>query len=84
MQQDGGNRTTPEKERKPGYFYGWNIVAAAFMTHLAYAEQFASILGLFFRPLRNEFDMLFKFLLMKEMAVDTAMCPLVMSSLQKE
>ena len=44
------------KERKRGrYFYGWNVVAASFMAHLAYAEQFSSTLGLFFRPFQSEF-----------------------------
>jgi hypothetical protein len=36
-------------KKKPGYFYGWNIVAASFLAHLAYAEHFATVLGLFFR-----------------------------------
>jgi MFS family permease len=41
--------------RKPRYFYGWNIVAAAFLAHLSYAEHFSSILGFYFRPLQDEF-----------------------------
>lgn len=42
--------------KKPRYFYGWNIVLASFMAHLAYAEQYSSTLGLFMRPLQNEFS----------------------------
>ena len=41
--------------KKPRYFYGWNIVAAAFLARLSYAEHFTSILGLFFKPLQREF-----------------------------
>lgn len=43
------------KSKRPRYFYGWNIVGASFLAHLAYAEQFSSTLGLFFRPLNQEF-----------------------------
>ena len=42
-------------DRKPRYFYGWNIVAATFLSHLAYAEHFTSVLGFFIRPLQAEF-----------------------------
>lgn len=45
----------PRQRRRDRYFYGWNIVAASFMAHLAYAEQFSSTLGLFFRPFTAEF-----------------------------
>ena len=45
----------PRRRRRGRYFYGWNIVAASFMAHLAYAEQFSSTLGLFFRPFTAEF-----------------------------
>ncbi len=41
--------------RKPRYFYGWNIVIATFLSHLAYAEHFSSMLGFFFKPLQSEF-----------------------------
>lgn len=41
--------------RTPRYFYGWKIVAASFMAGLAYAEHFASVLGIFIRPLQSEF-----------------------------
>jgi len=41
--------------KKPRYFYGWNVVAASFMAHLAYAEHHSSMLGFFFRPFQNEF-----------------------------
>lgn len=47
--------TTTGRKPRFRYFYGWNIVAAAFMAHLAYAEHFSSMLGLFFKPLQNEF-----------------------------
>lgn len=45
--------TKPAKKQR--YFYGWNIVGASFMAHLAYAEHFSSTLGLFFRPLNKEY-----------------------------
>ncbi len=45
----------PARPKRPRYFYGWNIVGASFLAHLAYAEQFSSTLGLFFRPLNAEF-----------------------------
>lgn len=41
--------------KKPRYFYGWNIVIASSLAGLAYAERFTSLLGLFFKPLQNEF-----------------------------
>ncbi|MFH0847541.1 MAG: MFS transporter [Chloroflexota bacterium] len=41
--------------KKPRYFYGWNIVGAAFMAQLAYAEHYASNMGLFLKPLQEEF-----------------------------
>ncbi|MBL7165822.1 MAG: MFS transporter [Dehalococcoidales bacterium] len=41
--------------RKPRYFYGWNIVGASFLAHLAYAEHYSSMLGFFFKPFGNEF-----------------------------
>jgi len=46
---------TATKDRKPRYFYGWNIVGASFLAHLAYAEHHSSMLGFFFRPLQSEF-----------------------------
>ncbi|MYD35723.1 MAG: MFS transporter [Dehalococcoidia bacterium] len=46
---------TSGRRKRSRYFYGWNIVAASFMAHLAYAEQFSSTLGLFFNPLTREF-----------------------------
>ncbi|MFC1967883.1 MFS transporter [Chloroflexota bacterium] len=42
-------------EKKPRYFYGWNIVAASFLTRLSYAEHHSSMLGFFFKPFQNEF-----------------------------
>ena len=54
--EDESQESPPRPPRKRGrYFYGWNIVAASFMAHLAYAEQFSSTLGLFFNPLSREF-----------------------------
>ena len=50
---DSGER--PTRQGRGRYFYGWNIVGASFMAHLAYAEQFSSTLGLFFRPFTAEF-----------------------------
>jgi MFS family permease len=41
--------------KKPRYFYGWNVVAASFLAHLAYAEHHSSMLGFFIRPFQNEF-----------------------------
>ncbi|MFC2072529.1 MFS transporter [Chloroflexota bacterium] len=55
MPQNGINEVTATKGRKPRYFYGWNIVGASFLAHLAYAEHFSSMLGFFFKPLQNEF-----------------------------
>ena len=46
---------TTTKDRKPRYFYGWHIVGASFLAHLAYAEHHSSMLGFFFRPLQSEF-----------------------------
>ena len=44
-----------EPPKKPRYFYGWNIVAASFLTYLSYAEHFSSTLGFFMRPFKREF-----------------------------
>ena len=51
----GSGHITTNMRKKQRYFYGWNIVAASFLAHLAYAEHFSSILGLFFKPLQAEF-----------------------------
>ncbi len=53
--EGGESGQRPRQRRRGRYFYGWNIVAASFMAHLAYAEQFSSTLGLFFRPFTAEF-----------------------------
>ena len=45
----------PSPKKQPRYFYGWNVVGAAFLAHLAYAEHHSSVLGFFFHPLEGEF-----------------------------
>jgi len=55
MPPDGVSEVATTTRRKSRYFYGWNIVAASFLTQLSYAEHFSSILGFYFKPLQNEF-----------------------------
>ncbi|MFH0847540.1 MAG: MFS transporter [Chloroflexota bacterium] len=55
MPADEAKPVTAKITKKPRYFYGWNIVGAAFMAQLAYAQHFSSNLGLFFKPLQAEF-----------------------------
>lgn len=55
MPQDGMNEVTTTTGRKPRYFYGWNIVGASFLAHIAYREHASSLLGFFLKPLQNEF-----------------------------
>ena len=43
------------KTERPRYFYGWKIVGAAFLSRFSFASGNASVLGLFFTPLGNEF-----------------------------
>ena len=43
------------KTERPRYFYGWKIVGAAFLSRFSFASGNASVLGLFFTPLSNEF-----------------------------
>ena len=43
------------KTDRPRYFYGWKIVGAAFLSRFSFASGNASVLGLFFTPLGNEF-----------------------------
>lgn len=44
--------TTGKKAR---YFYGWNIVIASVLAEVPFVEHMSSTLGLFFKPLREEF-----------------------------
>jgi MFS family permease len=55
MQQDHPPQPTTTARKNPRYFYGWNIVAATFVSRLAYAEHYSSTLGLFFKPLSAAF-----------------------------
>ena len=55
MQQDRSPGATTTAPKRPRYFYGWNIVAATFVSRLAYAEHYSSMLGLFFKPLSGAF-----------------------------
>ncbi|MDP6632687.1 MAG: MFS transporter [Dehalococcoidales bacterium] len=55
MSSDKTLGLTATPDRKPRYFYGWNIVIASFLSHLSYAEHFSSMLGFFFKPLQTEF-----------------------------
>ncbi|MFC1920928.1 MFS transporter [Chloroflexota bacterium] len=55
MPPDKASEITATTGKKPRYFYGWNIVAAAFLAQLSYAEHFSSILGFYFKPLNAEF-----------------------------
>ena len=76
---DSPTAPTP-KSKRPRYFYGWNIIGASFLAHLAYAEQFSSTLGLFFRPLNQEFGWSrFQIALVQTIArsVEAAAAPLV-------
>ena len=43
------------KTGKPRYFYGWKIVGATFLSRFSFASGNASVLGLFFTPLSNDF-----------------------------
>ncbi|MBI4283220.1 MAG: MFS transporter [Chloroflexi bacterium] len=52
---DGLKRSDAITKKKPRYFYGWNIVAASFLVHLSYAQQYATVLGLFFKPFQRQF-----------------------------
>ena len=45
----------PPSRKRPRYFYGWNIVGVSWLAHLAYSEQYTTILGLFFRPFHEQF-----------------------------
>ena len=52
---DSADEKTATINKQPRYFYGWNVVAASFLAHLAYAEHHSSMLGFFFKPLQDEF-----------------------------
>ena len=43
-----------ELKKSSGYFYGWSIVGAAFLSRFSFASGNASILGLFFTPLNAQ------------------------------
>lgn len=55
MSPDETPPATPGTRKKPRYFYGWNVVFASFMAHLAYSEHFSSTLGLFMTSFKKEF-----------------------------
>ncbi len=55
MSPDETNTVKAATGKRPRYFYGWNIVGAAFLAHLSYAEHFSSMLGFYFKPLQAEF-----------------------------
>ncbi len=55
MSPDESSDITVKQGKRPRYFYGWNIVGAAFLAQLSYAEHFSSILGFYFKPLNAEF-----------------------------
>ncbi len=55
MPPDEVNEVKTTAGKKPRYFYGWNIVAATFLSQLSYAQHFTSLLGFFFKPLQQEF-----------------------------
>ena len=56
MSRDRINEVTATTGKKPRYFYGWNIVGASLLAHLAYAEHQLTMLGFFFKPFQNEFS----------------------------
>ncbi|MBA7615915.1 L-lactate transporter [subsurface metagenome] len=55
MPPDEVNEVTVTTGRKPRYFYGWNVVGASFLAHLASGWQLSTMWGFFFKPLQNEF-----------------------------
>ncbi len=54
MPPDKVNEVTAATGRKPRYFYGWNIVGASFLAHLASGWQLSTMWGFFFNHQQNE------------------------------
>ena len=55
MSQDETPQATAGTRKKPRYFYGWNIIGAAMLAELSYAEHHSSVLGFFMKPFNTTF-----------------------------